>query len=329
MKYALLGKTGVRVSEVCLGTMTFGKEADESTSIAIMNRALDAGVNFFDTANIYNKGLTEEIVGRWMGARREEIVLASKAHFPTGPGANNQGSSRRHLTRAVEDSLRRLQTDRLDILYLHHWDEHTAIEESLAAVTTLVAQGKVLYLGVSNFAAWQVMKAIAMADNKGYSPVVCMQPMYNLVKRQAEVELLPLALSEGIAVCPYSPIAAGLLTGKYQRGEGGRIKENPMYAERYRNSAYMEIAADFVAYASTKGLSPAALANAWVISHPAVTAAIVGARNLEQFNDALGCVDIELNLEQRREITALSIDPPLATDREDPTFALDLLKKSK
>ncbi|MCC6488245.1 MAG: aldo/keto reductase [Candidatus Hydrogenedentes bacterium] len=329
MKYALLGKTGVRVSEVCLGTMTFGKEADEGTSAAIMNRALDAGVNFFDTANIYNKGLTEEIVGRWMGPRREEIVLASKAHFPTGPGVNNQGSSRRHLMKAVEDSLRRLRTDRLDILYLHHWDEHTAIEESLAAVTTLVEQGKVLYLGVSNFAAWQVMKTLALAQARGYAQVVCMQPMYNLVKRQAEVELLPLALSEGVAVCPYSPIAAGLLTGKYQRGEGGRIKENPMYAERYRNSSYMEIAADFVAYASTKGLSPAALANAWVISHPAVTAAIVGARNLDQFNDALGCVDIELSPEQRREITALSIDPPLATDREDPAFALDLLKKSR
>ena len=329
MKYALLGKTGVRVSEVCLGTMTFGKEADESTSIAIMNRALEVGVNFFDTANIYNKGLTEEILGRWMGPHRNEIVLASKAHFPTGPGPNEQGSSRRHLVRAVEDSLRRLRTDRLDILYLHHWDENTDIEESLAAMNTLVEHGKVLYCGVSNFAAWQVMKALAVAQMRGYASVVCMQPMYNLVKRQAEVELLPMALSEGLAVCPYSPIAAGLLTGKYQRGESGRIRENPMYTERYRNASYMEIAADFVAYASTKGLSPAALANAWVISHPAVTAAIVGARNLEQFNDALGCVDIELTPAQRAEITALSIDPPLATDRENPDIAMGMLTKPK
>ena len=325
MRYVNFGKTGIRVSEVCLGTMTFGKEADEPTSIAIMDRAVDSGINFFDTADIYNKGVTEEILGRWMGGHRDNIVLASKTHFPTGPGPNDYGNSRRHIVLGVEASLKRLKTDWLDILYLHHWDEHTAIDESLAAITTLVEQGKVLYGGVSNFSAWQAMKACAVAAAKGYAPVTCIQPMYNLVKRQAEVEILPLAIAEQLAVCPYSPIAAGLLTGKYQRGDGGRIKENPMYAERYRKAEYADVAARFVEYAANHGMTPSALATAWVISHPAVTSAIIGARNLDQLNQALGCVDVPLTPVQRAEITALSIDPPLATDREPTAIAMNLL----
>lgn len=327
MKYVLFGKTGIRVSEVCLGTMTFGKEADESNSIAIMNRALEAGVNFFDTADIYNKGLTEEIVGRWIVPHREGIVLASKVHFPTGPGPNDYGGSRRHIIRGVEASLKRLQTDWLDILYLHHWDEHTAIEESLAAITTLVEQGKVHYGGVSNFSAWQTMNAIACAKSNGYAPVTCIQPMYNLVKRQAEVEILPLALHEQLAVCPYSPIAAGLLTGKYARGEGGRIKDHAMYMERYKREEYWEIATQFASYANQHGYTPSALATRWVIDHPAVTSAIVGARNLDQLNQALESASFALTPEQRAEITALSIDPPLATDREPMKIAMDMLQK--
>lgn len=325
MNYVQFGKTGIRVSEVCLGTMTFGKEADETASIAIMDRAWDAGINFFDTADIYNKGLTEEIVGRWMGPHRDSIVLASKVYFPTGPGPNEYGNSRRHILRGIEDSLRRLKTDWLDILYLHHWDEHCAIEESLGAITTLVEQGKVRYGGVSNFSAWQTMKAIAVAQANRFAPVACVQPMYNLVKRQAEVEILPLALSEKLAVCPYSPIAAGLLTGKYLRGEGGRIKDHPMYAERYRRSEYSDIAARFVEFANTHGYPPSALATRWVIDHPAVTSAIIGARNLDQVNQALACTEFTLSPQQRAEITALSIDPPLATDREPEAIAMHLL----
>lgn len=327
MRYVGLARTGVRVSEVCLGTMTFGKEADEAASRAIMDRAYDAGINFFDTADIYNNGLTEEIVGRWMGPRRCKIVLASKVHFPTGPGPNDRGSSRRHILLETENILRRLRTDWLDILYLHHWDDQTAIEESLAAITSLTEQGKVLYCGVSNFSAWQTMKAIAVARENRFVPVSVIQPMYNLVKRQAEVEILPMALSEGIAVCPYSPVAAGLLTGKYHRGEGGRIREHPMYAERYRDGQYMEIAGRFVEYARNRGLSPSALATAWVIGHPAVTSAIVGARNVAQIHEVLGCCNISLTVEQRAEITALSVNPPLATDREPPEVAMALLTK--
>ena len=164
MQYVPFGKTGIRVSEVCLGTMTFGKEADEASAIEIMDRSREAGINFLDTADVYNKGLTEAIIGRWIGPHRDQIVLASKVHFPTGPGPNDYGSSRRHIVRGVEASLKRLQTDWLDILYLHHWDERTAIEESLGAITTLVEQGKVHYGGVSNYSAWQTMKAVAVAQ---------------------------------------------------------------------------------------------------------------------------------------------------------------------
>jgi aryl-alcohol dehydrogenase-like predicted oxidoreductase len=295
--------------------MTFGKEADEPASIAMMNHALDLGINFFDTANVYNKGLTEEIVGRWMQGKRDQLILASKVYFPAGDGVNDRGSSRRHITMSVDASLKRLRTNWLDILYLHHWDDNTALEETFAALTSLVEQGKILHVGVSNFSAWQTMKAQATAAAKGSIHVVCTQPMYNLVKRQAEVEILPQAASEGLAVFPYNPLAAGLLTGKYARKESGRLNENDMYRDRYKNKTYWEVAERFVQYAAARNISPAALAMAWVASHPAVTAPIIGARNIEQLKDTLGFLDVKLTPEQRAEITALSIDPPQATDR--------------
>ncbi|HPC15018.1 MAG TPA: aldo/keto reductase [Candidatus Hydrogenedentes bacterium] len=315
MEYVFMARTGLRVSRVCLGTMTFGKEADEEVSRAIMDHAWDLGVNFFDTANIYNKGLTEEIVGRWIGDRRESLVLASKVHFPTGDGPLDRGSSRRHILIEVEKSLKRLRTDWLDILYLHHWDEHTDIGETLGAVDTLVRQGKVMYCGVSNFSAWQTMKALDCAAARNLMPIVCMQPMYNLIKRQAEVELFPLALAERVAVFPYNPLAAGVLTGKYLRGESGRLHESDMYRERYKAPVYAEVAQRFVDYAAAHGYSPAPLALAWVAGHPAVTAPILGARNMAQFTDCLKFLDLALTPEQRAEISALSIEPPLATDR--------------
>ena len=316
MKYVALANTGVRVSQLCMVKMTFGNEADEATSQAIMNRAWEQGINFFDMANIYNKGLTEEIVGRWMKPHRDRLVLASKVHFPTGDDVNARGSSRRHILMEVERSLQRLQTDRLDILYLHHWDAATALDESMRALETVVRQGKAIYIGLSNFSAWQTMKALAVAREYRFAPAVCIQPMYNLVKRQAEVEILPMALHEGLAVFPYSPIGGGLLSGKYNRGEGGRITTNPMYAERYKDSHYLDVAERFVAYAQARGLTPSALATAWVGSHPGITAPIVGARNLDQLAQALESAAIDLTPEMRDEIGALSPTPPLATDRE-------------
>ena len=316
MEYVRLGKTGLLVSELCLGTMTFGNESDEDTSRNIMDHALERGINFFDAAHNYNKGLTEEIVGRWIGPHRDEIILTSKVYFPSGGGRNDEGLSRRNLLASVEKSLKRLQTDYLDILYLHHWDEHVDIAQSLAAVNTLVEQGKVRYCAISNFAAWQIMKAISVTQQRNYMPIVCIQPMYSLVKRQCEVELLPLAQYEGLAVAPYNAIAAGLLTGKYLRGESGRLEEAEMYRQRYDNPQYVEITKRFVDYAASKSLSPAALAVAWVKSHPAITSPIIGARNLAQFDNTLQCLDIHLSPEERAEITDLSVAPPHATDRE-------------
>ena len=315
MKLVPFGKTGIRVSPVCLGTMTFGNEADEKTSVALMDHAYEVGINFFDTANSYSQGLSEEIVGRWLGGQREEIVLASKVYSPMGDGANDWGSSRRNIMLSVDKSLKRLGTDWLDVLYLHLWDGAAALEQSLMAVTSLVEQGKVMYCGVSNFAAWQTMKAAGVAGARGLAPIVCIQPMYNLVKRQAEVEILPQAHEEGIAVCPYNPLAAGLLTGKYHQGDTGRLRENDMYKKRYENPAYWESAGRFVEQAGQLGHPPAALALAWVMSHPDVTSTIIGARNMTQLKQTLEGVEIGLSVEERAALSALSDPPALATDR--------------
>lgn len=315
MDFVPFGRTGIRVSKLCMGAMTFGKEADEPTSMALMDRAVDVGINFLDTANMYGKGRSEEIVGRWLAGKRDTMILATKVYCAMGDGPNDWGSSRRNILMAVEQSLKRLKTDWIDLLYLHLWDDYAHLEQSLTAMTTLVEQGKVMYCGVSNFAAWQTMKALAIADAKRLAPMVCIQPMYSLVKRQVEVELLPLARSEHLAVCPYSPLGAGMLTGKYQRRETGRVRENDLYRERFKNPQYTQVTERFVAHAASLGLSPGALALAWVSSHPDVTSTLIGARNLDQLNDNLGCLDIHLTAEDRAKITALSIDPPLATDR--------------
>ncbi len=309
MQYGYLAQTGIQVSKVCLGTMTFGKEADEQTSFSIMDHAQEIGINFIDTADLYGKGLSEEIVGRWLRGKRDRIILATKVQCPTGDDINDRGSSRRHILRAVEGCLGRLGTDWLDILYLHNWDEHTALEHTFSALTTLVQQGKVLHLGVSNFAAWQTVKAIDAAAKHGFAPIVCTQPMYNLVKRQAEVDILPMAASEKLAVFPYSPLGAGLLTGKYFRNESGRLRQNEMYRKRFENGQYWEVAERFVKYADEIGASPAALAVAWVASHPAVTAPIIGARDMQQLKDVLQFLEIELSPEDRAKMTALSFDP--------------------
>ena len=316
MDYVRLGRTGLLVSPITLGTMTFGNEADEAESRRIMDYAFERGLNFFDGAHNYNLGATEEIIGRWIGSRRADIIYASKIFFPSGGNRNDEGLSRRNIIRACEKSLKRLQTDYIDLLYLHHWDENVPVEDSLAALDTLVQQGKVHYAGVSNFSAWQTMKAVAESGRHGLAPVAVIQPMYSLVKRQAEVEIFPLAAHEGLAVVPYNAMGAGLLTGKYLAGGAGRLTESDMYRQRYENTVYVEIAERFVAYAQAHGHSPAALATAWVMAHPLVTSTLVGARTVQQLEQTLTCLDIGLTLEPRAEITALSVDPPLATDRE-------------
>lgn len=320
MNYHYFGRTGIQVSEICLGTMTFGNEADETMSHALMDVAFDAGVNFLDTADIYNKGDSESIIGSWMGSRREDVILATKTHYPTGTGLNDKGSSRRHIMLGVEASLNRLKTDYIDILYLHHWDEHTNLEITLSALNDLVTQGKVLHVAVSNFAAWQCAKAIQVANQSNRTPISGIQPMYSLIKRVAEIEIFPMAKEEQIAVCPYSPMGAGLLTGKYHRKEQGRVSQNRMYQERYKNPEYMQTAGRFVDYAEHHGHHPASLAVKWAASHPVVTSAIVGCWNPAQLELALQSQEINLSPEQRAEITDLSTPPPNATDREDPAF---------
>ncbi len=320
IEYRAVGRTGLKVSPLALGTMSFGREADESTSKALYNRCRDAGINLFDCADVYAKGRSELILGKLIASEREEVVLATKAHFPTGPGPNARGSSRYHLVNAVEASLTRLGTDRIDLFFLHRFDEQTDLEETLRAVEDLVRAGKVLYPAVSNFAAWQTMKGLGIQRAHGYSPFVAMQPMYNLVKRQAEVELFPMARSEGLAAFPYSPLGAGLLTGKYgeeERPETGRIVDNPMYATRYGRPSDFVVAARFSELAKSRGLHPVSLAVAWVAAHPAVTAPLLGARNLEQLEPALKATEVPMDDELYQAVSALSPEPPPATDRNE------------
>ncbi len=318
MQYRYLGQTGVQVSCLCFGTMSFGGDADEKTSADMFHRCREAGINFFDTANVYNGGRSEEILGQLIADCRDEIVLSSKAHMPVGSDVNARGSSRRHLIMAVEASLRRLKTDWIDVYFLHSFDPHTPIEDSLRALDDLVHQGKIMYPAVSNWAAWQIAKALGTSTYAGLARFECIQPMYNLVKRQVEVEILPLAMAERVGVITYSPLGGGLLTGKYGVGRKptqGRLVDNQMYTQRYGNLVYYEVADRFVNHAHERGVDPASLAVAWVMSHPGVTAPIVGARSVEQLEPSLAALDIDMTPEWRAEISSLSIEPPSATDR--------------
>ena len=318
MEYRTLGRTGVQVSRLCMGTMSFGGDADEGTSAAMFHRCREVGINFFDTANVYNDGRSEEILGRLISDCRDELVITSKVHFPTGDDVNARGLSRRHIMLAVEASLKRLGTDRLDVYFLHGFDAKTPIEEPLRALDDLVHQGKILYPAVSNWSAWQIAKGLGISAREGLARFECIQPMYNLTKRQAEVEILPLAQAEGVSVISYSPLGGGLLTGKYDtthKPDEGRLVENPMYVKRYRLPVYYQVAERFTAHARERGVHPASLAVAWVMSHPAVTAPIIGARNVEQLTASLEALDVPMTPEWRAEISALSVEPPPATDR--------------
>lgn len=320
MRYKFLGRTGVKVSEICLGTMTFGGEADEAVSADLYHYSREVGINFFDCANIYVGGRSEEILGKLIRNHRNEVVIATKAYFSTGEDVNAGGASRRHLIQSVEESLKRLGTDRIDLFYLHRFDETTPLEESLRALDDLIQQGKILYLGASNFAAWQVEKGLGASLRYGWARFEAIQPMYNLVKRQAEVELLPMAAAEGLSVFPYNPMGGGLLTGKYgveKRPKKGRLVESQIYSKRYSAEGMYKTAQDFTALAERHGHHPAALAVAWVATHPAITAPIVGARTIKQLQQSLRAIEIGMIDELWTEISALSAEPPPATDRNE------------
>jgi aryl-alcohol dehydrogenase-like predicted oxidoreductase len=318
MKYRSLGRTGVQVSELCLGTMAFGGDADAAEAARMFRAARDAGINFFDTADQYNAGRSEEVLGELIRGSRDDLVIATKCFNPTGTDVNARGSARRHVRRAVEASLKRLGTDRIDLLYLHHYDARTPLEEHMRALEEAVHAGKALYGAVSNYSAWQTQAALGYQERHGWAPLQAIQPMYSLVKRQVEVELLPMAQANGLGVVPYSPSGGGLLSGRYlQAGAQGRHTINKMYQQRYAEQWMHETAGKFVALCKQRGWHPISAAVAWVAAHPAITAPIVGARSADQLRASLDSVKIALTPEQRAEIAALSPAPAPATDRSE------------
>ena len=320
MTYRTVGRTGVKVSSLCFGTMSFGDTADPAESARMFRRCLDTGINFFDTADVYASGRSEEILGALMAPMRDDLVITSKVFGRTGEDVNAGGLSRRHITRAVEASLRRLKTDRLEFYFVHQFDADTPVEETLRALDDLVRRGLVLYPAVSNWAAWQIMKALGVSAREHLARFELIQPMYNLAKRQAEVEILPLARSEQVGVIPYSPLGGGLLAGKYgsrDKPERGRLVENRMYAKRYGDAKHVEVAERFTAYAQDHDMHPVTLAVAWVGSHPAVTAPIIGARDAEQLEPSLAAATFGMTPTMREEVTALSPAVAPAHDRSE------------
>ena len=244
-------------------------------------------------------------------------MIATKCFNPTGPDINARGANRRHVVQAVEASLKRLGTDRIDVLFLHRFDTRTPIDEMMRALEDVVRSGKVIYPAVSNWSAWQTQRGLDIQDRSNWARLQVIQPMYNLVKRQAEVEILPMAEANGIGVIPYSPGAAGLLSGKYAKQGNGRLKTNKMYEARYGDAWMFEVAEEYTAFCQENGLHPVSTAVAWVGAHPAVTAPIIGARNTDQLKDSLASVDVAMTPELRAQIADLSRTPPPATDRSE------------
>ncbi|HHX64201.1 MAG TPA: aldo/keto reductase [Chloroflexi bacterium] len=327
MEYTRLGKSGLKVARACLGTMTFGREADEETSFKIMDRYIDLGGNFLDTADAYSTGGAEEIVGRWLKQRdaRDKVVLATKVYGVMGPGPNDGGLSRLHIHRAVDASLKRLQTDVIDLYQIHRWDPDTPVEETLEALNDLVRWGKVRYIGCSNLTGWQLCKYLHLADEHLWSRFISIQPIYNALNRSIENEILPLCEEEGLGVITYNPLAGGMLTGKYKRDEamptGARLEAFGSYYERYYTDQAMDIVEAFVQAAKDRGITAARLALAWVLGERRVTCPIVGARNLEQLDDTLGGLDISLTPEERGSIPAI---PSGRWVGNDPVYDRDI-----
>ncbi len=317
MEYRKLGQTGLMVSELCLGTMTFGNEADEQTSKRITDRFVEAGGNFVDTANVYSRGVSEEITGRVIRDYREDVVVATKFRFPMGEGPNDSGASRKHIISACEASLRRLDTDYIDLYQIHCWDSSTPIEETLSVLDDLVRAGKVRYIGCSNFTGWQIEKSVRVSEREGLARFDCLQPQYSLVVRDIEHEVLPVSREEGLGVIPWSPLAGGFLTGKYSREDDP--PENTRMAswgdtwKRHATSDKFDIVDRVCEIADSRGKEPAQIALSWVKDRPGVTSPIIGARNVEQLDKNLGATGWSLEereLESLEEVSAMSYAYP-------------------
>lgn len=300
MEYTYLGRTGLKVSRLCLGTMNFGPQTSEPDSHAILDRALETGVNFIDTANRYGRdislGYTEEIIGRWLakGGRRDQIVLATKVYGAMGDGVNDRGLSAYHIRKACEDSLRRLQTDRIDLYQMHHVDRNTPWEEIWQAMEKLVSDGKVLYVGSSNFAGLHIAQAQFAAEKRNFLGLVSEQSLYNLNARMIELEVIPACREFGLGLIPWSPLAGGLLGGALQRAATGRRASEALQARIEKHRSQLE---QYEALCAELGESPANVALAWLLHHPTVTAPIIGPRTMEQFNESLRAPEIKLSFE--------------------------------
>jgi aryl-alcohol dehydrogenase-like predicted oxidoreductase len=317
MEFRYLGNAGLKVSELCLGAMTFGRETAEKTSYQMMDQFQAAGGNFIDTANVYSQGLSETIVGRWLKDQdRESIVLATKVRFPMGPGPNQEGLSRSHIIRSLEASLKRLQTDYIDLYQVHMWDVGTPIEETLRTLDSLVQQGKVRYIGASNFTAWQLQKAVDYSAFHGLERFSCLQPLYNLLDRTIEWDLLEVCRNEGIGVIPWSPLRGGWLTGKYHRGMQAppadtRIKEATKKGwseawDQYATERTWKILEAVQEMAEKYEKSPAQVSLRWLLQQPGVTAPIIGARTLEHLQANLGAVGWVLSPEDLTRLNEVS-----------------------
>jgi len=316
MNYRRLGRTGLKVSELCLGTMQFGWTADEATGFAVMDAFVEAGGNFIDTADVYSRwspgnpgGVAEGIIGRWMKARgnRGTIVLATKARGQMWDGPNGEGLSRGHLIRACEDSLRRLDTDTIDLYQTHAFDPETPIDETLRALDDLVRAGKVRTIGASNYPGWRLAKALWTSDKLGLARYDSLQPHYNLAHRaEFERELKPLCEAEGVGVIPYSPLAAGFLTGKYRRDTVPASARADAIQKRYLNDRGFAILDRLEAVAKGRSLTPAQAALAWLLTQPVITAPIVGANSPEQLRESLGAVGVRLSAEEMDELNKIS-----------------------
>ncbi|MFP4114824.1 MAG: aldo/keto reductase [Spirochaetales bacterium] len=310
MEYRLLGRSGLRVSELCLGTMTFGHGTDETEAQRMVDRALDAGVTFFDTANSYADSRSETILGKALGSRRDDVVLATKFYNPMGTGPNDSGMSRYHIMQAIEGSLRRLGTDHVDIYYIHHVDQHTPLEEMLRAVDDLVHQGKVRYIACSNYEAWRLVEALWTSEANGLARFVCHQPQYSLVVRDIEVDVLPVCERKGLGVVTWGPLAGGFLSGKYRPGErrkpGTRSEEGWVFPESFFAPNADETLAALLSVAAELDKSPAETAIRWLLEQSLVSSVIVGARTLAHLETNLKAAEWRMPDTALRRLTDVS-----------------------
>ena len=316
MQYKKMGRTGLKISEITLGTMIFGQQVDEAESLKIMDLAFEKGINSFDTADGYAGGRSEEIVGKALKNKRHAVVLASKVYSKQGPGPNDSGLSREHILQAAENSLRRLGTDYLDIYYAHHPDSTTPIDETLRAFDSLVQQGKVRYAACSNYRAGQLVRALAVSEQRNLARFDCIQTVYNLITRDIETELLPTCADEGVGVVVYNPLAGGLLTGKHNGTApppaDTRFGQNPIYLERYWSRVYFTAVAHLNKIAAANNRKPAQFALAWVLGNPGIASAIVGASSAAQLAENLGALDVKLSPDETKacDDVWLELRPP-------------------